>query len=203
MYVPPEAIDWVEGELQELDHPVLQLVPPELDIIINQAYEAIGSPNLRRDNLWDVFTRLRNRLQLHDDLSIPVTNCDDPPDELDEQQVALDRLRPLVDVNGDSNFPRYLGGVNNGRGLGECNPWNVFLPLLSVLDSEQIAAMDPVDREDFPIPNSLRLQDTVNETQALLEIAQGGNGRLEMDFSDDEFYNDEVEVDLGPTPDAW
>lgn len=62
--------------------------------------------------------------------------------------------------------------------------------------------MDDSVSQDFPLPQNTQ-PEFVSDADALREIAEGGNGRLEMEFSDEEFYEDEVEMDVGPEPDAW
>lgn len=110
----------MESELQEPNHPVLQLVSPEFETMVTTIYAELRLPPLRRDNLWEIFTALRNRLEDSDHLSVPVTDDEDLDDRMAQHQAELRNLRPLVDRNLDGEFPRYLGGVNGGQGIGNC-----------------------------------------------------------------------------------
>lgn len=137
MEVQQQAIDHVRALYASPDDPVFNLVPPEFDFHANSVYEEIGSPHLMRENIWEVYVRMRDRLEeLHEqdannqeyieqwevEEKLTAANEDQSPYEL----LSGKDLAGGVE-NSDGSF--YMGGVNGGQGLSMQFVTNVFLNL--------------------------------------------------------------------------
>ncbi|KAJ7480783.1 hypothetical protein FB451DRAFT_1030888, partial [Mycena latifolia] len=111
------------------DHEVFELVPPDFAQLATAFYLELGQPAVTRTNVWNIYMVLLTRFE-------PLDNVHQVPAELDqhrgyaltmardhyEDDIALiPNLTPLrngADVVGpDGSF--YMGGVNNGLGLGK------------------------------------------------------------------------------------
>lgn len=106
------------------DHPVFELVPPAFGALAAEFYGQIGGPAITRENIWNIYLEVLGRFEHLDNLHrIPAEldvqwgyalemSGDDYEDNID----LLSNLTPLPENHG-----AYLGGVNNGQGLGEQN----------------------------------------------------------------------------------
>jgi hypothetical protein len=54
------------------DHPVFQLVPPDFQAMAEGIYSALGSPNLTKNNVWDVYKAMYGVFQQIDSLPAQV-----------------------------------------------------------------------------------------------------------------------------------
>ena len=111
------------------DHQVFQLVPPDFGVIITQMYVKMGQPSVTRESCWDIYLQLLRCFHTLDAIyNVPhevdakwgyalTMARDDCANEIE----LLPNLRPLR--NGDAVIGAdgfyYMGGVNNGEGLGE------------------------------------------------------------------------------------
>ena len=133
--VQREAIDHVREKFAPPDDPVFELVPPAFAHQAGRVYEALGSPAVNEENIWQIYRQMVDRLaeisthQLHGD--------EEYLDELEQFEISaqLDdeenppNFYPLVEgrgLDGGLDHPMedgsiYLGGVNGGRGLGMDN----------------------------------------------------------------------------------
>ena len=93
--------------------------------LLDQIYEELGKPQVRRDNIWNIYMALLERveaLQRTDRLTIDqmgLAAYNEDIHEDDEHMVALlsaeiQELQPLQEVVEDG----YAGGVNGGLGPG-------------------------------------------------------------------------------------
>jgi hypothetical protein len=127
--VRQDAIDQVRNLYAPKDHTIFQLVPPNFAVIINQLYCEIGQPPVTRQSCWDIYLQLLNCFHALDDVyNIPhginekwgyaLTMA---RDNYAKEIELIPNLPPLH--NGDSVIGPdgfyYMGGVNNGEGLGE------------------------------------------------------------------------------------
>jgi len=111
MYAPP-------------DDPAFELVPEAFGHYADQFYRDMGSPPIFRENAWEVYTHLVARFEqmdtyadLLDEWEIHV-NLLDGDDNALKPPSGLELCGGLDAVDKDGNY--YMGGVNNGKGLGEC-----------------------------------------------------------------------------------
>ncbi|KAJ6474357.1 hypothetical protein C8R45DRAFT_835079 [Mycena sanguinolenta] len=161
--VRQDAIDTVRNLYAPRDHEVFELVPPDFSVIISQMYVELGQPPVTRQSCWNIYLALLDHFHgLDDTYNIPADidakwgyaltlARDDYAKEIE----LLPNLRPLRNgdaVIGPGGF-YYMGGVNNGDGLGKS--WylgssTLFLMHKSGLDSHQSAQLDQMLNEDEP-----------------------------------------------------
>lgn len=129
----PAAIEHVRALYAPADDPVFDLVPASFDHYANALYKSMGSPILTRESLWQVYRELLYRFQ-NLDAAIAFTQewqdaCVGVDDLVDPAYDLLSGLRELH--NGldsqreDGSY--YMGGVNNGEGLGDSHLFNFSL----------------------------------------------------------------------------
>jgi hypothetical protein len=126
IHVEPAAIKIVRDLYAPPDHPVFQLVPPTFDQLAKEFYQTMGQPVVTRGNVWDVYLALLNHFHQLDEAhanyhnqwkAIFTENQDENLGEI-ELLEGLEGLRGGQDIYGpDGSY--YMGGVNNGAGLGE------------------------------------------------------------------------------------
>lgn len=132
-----EAFQYVREKFAPPSDPVFELVPPVFAQCAGQAYAQIGSPPLNPANIWEVYRKMAQTLH-------GSNGNQDYIDAVDEWQVT----ESLHDPNREPDTPYsliegrellggieengylYLGGVNEGRGLGM---WNLKLIYFSSL----------------------------------------------------------------------
>jgi hypothetical protein len=112
------------------DHPVFELVPPTFGRLAEQFYREIGSPVISRTNVWDVYMGIRAHFYhlegIPDDYQL---EWDSAITQAREESDARDANMPIElipDLRGlcngldvarpDGSY--YMGGVNNGQGIG-------------------------------------------------------------------------------------
>ena len=86
----------------------------------------MGSPTINSDNVWNIYPELLHRFKHLDDAENFMEECQVYLNILDDQlEVNFDDEVPPTgielyggpdDQDADSNY--YMGGVNNGHGLG-------------------------------------------------------------------------------------
>ncbi|KAG6825196.1 hypothetical protein H0H92_004418 [Tricholoma furcatifolium] len=159
IHVEKAAIDYVRSLYAPQDHPVFQLVPPTFAIYATQLYQAMGAPDISRDNVWEVYLVLLDGFHELEDIPeayhidwyrVAIT---DEPEPLE----LVGGLRELANgqdhVDEDGNY--YMGGVNNGVGL----------------DEHQLRRMNDLEDQDEPV-----LQDNPQDPEP----------ELVVDFTDEE-----------------
>lgn len=102
-------------------------MPPVFAEYAGHAYVQIGSPELNSANIWQVYRQIVQSLQ--DIRTNSASSSQDYINWVDEWQVAeslqdrdIEPEAPYPLINGRALFggDEYLGGVNEGRGLGKC-----------------------------------------------------------------------------------
>lgn len=126
--VTQEAIDQARDLYAPPDHPVFQLVPPSFDQMASTFYAQLGEPAVSRHNVWGIYSCLLDKFYSFDlDAMLP-EGIDKAwgyvQEELEDEVIMSDEdlgLKPLLggDANPVAGGFYYMGGVNNGAGLGE------------------------------------------------------------------------------------
>ena len=105
--------------------PVFQLVPPEFEKYALILYRSMGSPDLNSENIWEVYRELLDRFGRLDDAVDFIEECEIYLEMLEAQTNDEENLAPVgEDLLGGPENPAtdgayYMGGVNNGLGLGK------------------------------------------------------------------------------------
>lgn len=127
--VDPEAVDHVRHLYAPPDHEVFELVPKDFAELAAEFYCEIGQPPITRTNVWDIYMAILTRFQHLDNMHRVPAELDEhwgyaltmARDDHEDDIALVPNLTPLhngADVIGqDGTF--YMGGVNNGQGLGE------------------------------------------------------------------------------------
>jgi hypothetical protein len=128
IHIDPAAIPTVRNLYAPPDHPVFELVPPTFDNLARQFYLAMGQPTVSRTNVWDIYLAMLHEFHrldeahahFHNEWKVAFTESQNENaneielrDDLQDLQNGEDVFRP------DGSY--YMGGVNNGNGLGECS----------------------------------------------------------------------------------
>jgi len=117
------------------DDPVFELVPPVFAGHADALYEAMGCPEVTSKNVWDIYRGILQGLEAIQHAS--EEEAQEYTDCLEQWEVQVSLLEggdqdgevvpyPLIEGrdllggidNPDVDSDYYLGGVNNGRGLG-------------------------------------------------------------------------------------
>ena len=122
-----------------LNHPVFDLVPPEFGQYVTILYQSMGSPAINSDNVWNIYWELLHQFECLDNAEKILEECQVYLNVLDDQVNLDDEVPPAgIELYGgpddqledaDGNYNYYMGGVNNGRGLG----MSKFSKLLSMI----------------------------------------------------------------------
>ncbi|KAJ7100918.1 hypothetical protein B0H15DRAFT_770072 [Mycena belliarum] len=140
--VDPESISHVRNLYAPPDHEVFELVPKAFADLAVEFYIEMGQPSVTRTNVWDIYMEILTQfLHLDNAHRVPVAldekwgyaltmARDDYQDDID----LIPNLVPLrngeADVVGqDGTF--YMGGVNNGGGLGGPSFYDLQLILIA------------------------------------------------------------------------
>ncbi|KAF8424001.1 hypothetical protein L210DRAFT_3422234 [Boletus edulis BED1] len=110
--VSQEALDHVHHLYINDNHPVFDLVPPNLSCFIASCYDELGRPVVERGSIWSIYCALLDLVRLRNGLHPILVAIGDQP-ENDEELSLIPGLEDLHEVEG------YLGGVGNGLGLRE------------------------------------------------------------------------------------
>ncbi|KAF8119495.1 hypothetical protein EV363DRAFT_1591876 [Boletus edulis] len=115
-------------------HPVFDLVPEPISIVLDDIYAMLGRPAITRMSIWDVYLDLLHQIQ-------------DSPSRSTPLQLSLDDdALPLLDNQADLPFREdadgyyYMGGV--GRGLGM---HGTDLQRLDEMDADDEAAIQLIE----------------------------------------------------------
>lgn len=111
-------------EFAPSDNPVFQLVPPEFGEYAGILFESMGSPNINSENIWEIYRELVYRFEHLDDavdfieqLQVYLNLLDDEGNVADvEPPAGMELHGGLENPGPDGAY--YMGGVNNGLGLG-------------------------------------------------------------------------------------
>jgi len=122
--VEQAAIDHVRQEFAPPDNPVFQLVPPEFGEYAGILFESMGSPDINSENIWEIYRELVYRFEHLDDAVDFIEQLHVYLDLLDDEGNVADMEPPAgMELHGGMENPGpdgsyYMGGVNNGLGLG-------------------------------------------------------------------------------------
>jgi hypothetical protein len=100
-------------------------VPPEFEKYARILYQSMGSPTLTSENIWEVYRELLARFEQLDDAVDFIEECEIYLAMLEAQTNNEENLAPVGgDLLGGPENPAtdgayYMGGVNNGLGLGK------------------------------------------------------------------------------------
>lgn len=96
-------------------------MPPEFEKLAGILYESMGSPSVKSNNIWQIYRELLHRFENLDEAVTLLEKCQAYFDLINEEV----NLEPPsgTDLHGGPENPRedgsyYMGGVNNGLGLG-------------------------------------------------------------------------------------
>ena len=133
--VEQEALDHVRQLYAPPDDPVFELVPPIFAAHADALYEDMGRPEVTSKNVWEIYRGILQDLEAVQHAS--EREAEEYAECLEQWEVQAsllegddenDHVIPYSLIGGqqllggmdhpdaDGNF--YLGGVNNGRGLG-------------------------------------------------------------------------------------
>ena len=133
--VEQEALDHVRHLYAPPDDPVFELVPPIFAAHADALYENMGRPEVTSKNVWAIYRGILQDLEVVQHAS--EQEAEEYAECLEQWEVQAslieghdenDHVTPYALIGGkellggidhpdpDGNF--YLGGVNNGRGLG-------------------------------------------------------------------------------------
>ncbi|KAJ6466161.1 hypothetical protein C8R47DRAFT_991038 [Mycena vitilis] len=126
--VDPESVAHVRNLYAPPDHEVFQLVPKDFGVLAAEFYFAMGQPPITRTNVWDIYMAILTQFQHLDNVHRMPPELDEhwgyaltiARDDHEDDIALIPNLTPLRNgldaVAPDGSF--YLGGVNNGLGLG-------------------------------------------------------------------------------------
>lgn len=122
--VEQAAIEHVRNAFAPPNDPVFELVPSEFGHYAAILYQSMGSPTINSDNVWNIYRELLHRFEHLDDAVEFMEECQVYLNILDDQVNLDDEVPPAgIELYGgpddkdvDGNY--YMGGVNNGRGIG-------------------------------------------------------------------------------------
>lgn len=124
--VDPVALEQVRNLYAPHSDPVFTSVPPTFAAYAETLFASAGSPVITRHNVWAVYQELYHRFEYLNAAAEYLKGCS--PTELNECENDLlsDYTLPSIhgrelaggndDWDGESLY--YMGGVNNGSGLG-------------------------------------------------------------------------------------
>ena len=117
MVVDPAALDHVRNHYVNPSHPVFDLIPDPVSVMLDDIYTALGRPAITRTSIWDVYLDLLHQIQ--DSPSGSESQCVPPL----QPSLAGDDVLPLLDNQVDLPFREdtdgyyYMGGVGSGLGM--------------------------------------------------------------------------------------
>ncbi|CAK5271654.1 unnamed protein product [Mycena citricolor] len=122
----PEGVRKVRNIYASPQHEIFQLVPPDFEVIISDLYTEIGSPAVDRNSCWEVYLQLIAKFKALDKLHSVDQTVDDrwgyalshAAEEYRDEIAPLPNLKELHGGDGIIGQNVYMGGVNNGDGLG-------------------------------------------------------------------------------------
>ncbi|KAF8149133.1 hypothetical protein B0H34DRAFT_758164 [Crassisporium funariophilum] len=123
--VEQEAINHVRQTLAPPDDPVFQLVPEVFARYAETLYQSMGSPVVNRKNVWDIYSQLLYRFEHLDEAVDFMEECEVYLQAMEAQINAENAVPPvgqellggIENPGPDGNY--YMGGVNNGLGIGK------------------------------------------------------------------------------------
>jgi hypothetical protein len=109
-----------------VDDPVFELVPETFGQFADTLYKSMGSPVISWKNIWDIYKELLFRFEHLDEATdcikaweVQVSLMDSDEDSGCPLIAGQSDLLGGMDEEDEEDGSYYMGGVNNGRGLGE------------------------------------------------------------------------------------
>ena len=122
MAVDPAALDHIRNHYVNPSHPVFDLIPDPVSVMLDDIYAMLGRPAITRTSIWDVYLDLLHQIQ-----DAPSSSGSEsrlvPPLQL---PLAGDDVLPLLENQADLPFREdtdgyyYMGGVGSGLGMRMC-----------------------------------------------------------------------------------
>jgi hypothetical protein len=125
--VQPEAIEHVRQLYAPAEDSVFELVPPVFDNFAKVLYQSMGSPSVTSENVWDIYRELLFRFEHLDEaiecveeweIQLSLTDHDSDDEQYPMMEGQRDLLGGSDSMNDSEGGDYYMGGVNNGMGLG-------------------------------------------------------------------------------------
>lgn len=113
MVVDPAALDHVRNHYVNPSHPVFDLIPEPVSVMLDDIYTALGCPAITRTSIWDVYLDLLHQIQDSPSRSVPPLQL-----SLDDDVLPLLENQADLPFREDADGYYYMGGV--GSGLGMC-----------------------------------------------------------------------------------
>lgn len=125
MKVEPAAIEEMRKWYAPPNDRVFQLVPPSFEHFADILYQSMGSPTIQRETVWDIYRELLFQFSNFDQAVAFEGEWEEAlvEEECDPEYGLLDGQANLlggVDIHDEEGSYCYMGGVNNGAGLGRC-----------------------------------------------------------------------------------
>lgn len=118
------AVDYVHQLYAPPDDPVFQLVPPTFENFISVLYMSMDSPVVTRQTVWDIYRELHHRFSHLDEALVMLPEWEAAAGQSaqfsdSDAGCEVELLQGLKDLEDQRGPDAYMGGVNNGRGLGQ------------------------------------------------------------------------------------
>jgi len=137
--IQPEAFKYVREKFAPPSDPVFELVPPFFAEHAGEVYAQIGSPALAAATIWQVYREMIQRLQ-----DFTMQRRHENQDYIEGMDEWQSRQKQNQDEEPDLPYPLiegrelfggteredgsiYLGGVNEGRGIGKQKTYQIWL----------------------------------------------------------------------------
>ena len=114
--VAQESIEHVQQLYIKPEHPIFDLIPHSLNILIEDCYIQLGSPAIECRTVWMIYLNLLTLVQQHQDVVHAVAEVMDAGAEDQNSNVPL--IGGLCNLIENDN---YMGGLGNGMGWHELN----------------------------------------------------------------------------------
>ena len=123
--VEPEAIQYVRDLYAPPSDPTFELVPAAFATYADIFYRGLGSQEISWDNVWDIYRDLLFRFEQLDEIEDIVEEWETQVNLMDDDPPAIPLMDGQQDMLGgeevlDEDGAYYMGGLNNGLGLGAC-----------------------------------------------------------------------------------
>ncbi|KAI6009124.1 hypothetical protein EDC04DRAFT_2581747 [Pisolithus marmoratus] len=111
--VSPAAIEQVQQLYVVPNHAVFDLIPPSLNMYMEECYVQLGCPSISHTSAWTVYRAILGMMQQCENVPAILSTTDD---HISVDVKEFDLLLGLHDLH---EMEGYMGGVANGLGLHE------------------------------------------------------------------------------------
>ncbi|KAI6123167.1 hypothetical protein EDD16DRAFT_1476474, partial [Pisolithus croceorrhizus] len=98
-------------------HPVFNLVPHPLNVLLEEYYNDLGQPTVTHLTVWHIYLDLLHAVQDH--AILPDLPTSPPADADADNDLPLLKGQCDLPFNDNNDSYYYMGGVGGGLGLGE------------------------------------------------------------------------------------